>query len=345
MKIRAHYCCSTALVIAVYLIKRENWPISFHCIACNSDKGISHKMKDAKAGNLILIACCQNCGLVQLKDVPNELDLFEFYMSKYRIQHRKQDRPSLKHVYRAGVRAISRLKKIAAFIRKNTKLLDIGSGGGQLTFLAYRMGADASGIDPSSGYLEFGRNHHSINAEQKKISQLEDTNSYQIVTMFHVLEQLPNSLKVIRKVCQILKVGGMFVIEVPNLEPKGTFPFNQFFKAHICYFTSLSLIGMLNDNFSVEYIENEDVIFLICQKSNAKKFKRPSEYNPSAVSLANSRFKYKNLKENILNGGLLKIFKKIPGAIKERYFSRGKEPKMILDSFLIRENLANDSQL
>tara|TARA_B100000575_G_C22880859_1_gene513248 strand:+ start:387 stop:539 length:153 start_codon:yes stop_codon:yes gene_type:complete len=32
-------------------------------------------MKDAKAGNLILIACCQNCGLVQLKDVPNELVL------------------------------------------------------------------------------------------------------------------------------------------------------------------------------------------------------------------------------------------------------------------------------
>ena len=49
--------------------------MSFHCIACNSDKGISHRLKDAKAGNLILITCCQNCGLVQLKDVPNELVL------------------------------------------------------------------------------------------------------------------------------------------------------------------------------------------------------------------------------------------------------------------------------
>ena len=92
--------------------------MSFHCIACNSDKSISHSMKDAKAGDLISIACCQNCGLVQLKDVPNELDLFEFYKSKYRIQYRKQDRPSPKHVYRAGAQAISRLKKIAPFIRK-----------------------------------------------------------------------------------------------------------------------------------------------------------------------------------------------------------------------------------
>ena len=32
-------------------------------------------VKDAKVGDLISIACCQNCGLVQLKDVPNEQDL------------------------------------------------------------------------------------------------------------------------------------------------------------------------------------------------------------------------------------------------------------------------------
>ena len=31
--------------------------------------------------------------------------------------------------------------------------------------------------------------------------------------------------------------------------------------------------------------------------------------------------------------------------IKERYFSTGKDPKMILDSFLIREELANDNQI
>ena len=319
--------------------------MSFHCIACNSDKSISHSMKDAKAGNLILIACCQNCGLVQLKDVPNELDLFEFYKSKYRIQYRKQDRPSPKHVYRAGLQAISRLKKIAPFIRKNTKLLDIGSGGGEFTYLASRMGADASGIDPSSGYLEFGRNHYSINVEQKQISQLKDKHSYQMVTMFHVLEHLPNPLKVIRKVHQILKVGGLFVIEVPNLESKATSPFNHFFKAHICYFTSLSLIGLIKANFSVEYIENEDVIFLVCRKSDKKKFERPFDYNSSAVSLANSRLKYKNLKEYVLNGGLLKIFKKIPETIKERYFSHGKEPKMILESFLMRENPAKDKQI
>ncbi len=31
--------------------------------------------------------------------------------------------------------------------------------------------------------------------------------------------------------------------------------------------------------------------------------------------------------------------------IKERYFSTGKDPKMILDSILIREELAKDNQI
>ena len=52
--------------------------MGFHCIACNSDRSSSHIMKDAKSGDLISVACCLNCGLGQLKDVPNELDLLIF---------------------------------------------------------------------------------------------------------------------------------------------------------------------------------------------------------------------------------------------------------------------------
>lgn len=319
--------------------------MGFHCIACESNKGKTYLKKDAKAKDLISIACCQECGLVQLFDIPSEQDLLEFYESKYRFEYRKQDKPSSKHVYRAGSLAISRLKKISPFLKKNAKLLDIGSGGGEFTYLASRMGADARGIDPSSGYLEFGKDHYSIDVEQKQISELEDKYSYKVVTMFHVLEHLPDPTKVIKKVHQMLDAGGYFIIEVPNLESKASSPFNHFFKAHICYFTSLSLIGLLKDNFSVEYLENADVIFVVCRKSNRKKFKKPSNYNLLAVKLANSRLKHKKLLEYISNGGLLKIFKKFPLTVQERYFSLGKEPKRILDSFLSREKLIEDDHL
>ena len=57
--------------------------MDFYCIVCKSDKSISHTMKDAKSGDLISITCCQNHGLVQLKDLPTALDLFEFH--KYKL--------------------------------------------------------------------------------------------------------------------------------------------------------------------------------------------------------------------------------------------------------------------
>ncbi len=319
--------------------------MKFHCIGCDGNKSKNYIKRDAKTGDLITIACCEECGLVQLYDIPSEQDLFEFYKSKYRFEYRKQDKPSSKHVYRAGAMAVSRLKKISPFLKKNMKLLDIGSGGGEFTYLASRIGADARGIDPSSGYLEFGKKNYSIDVEQKQISELGGKKSYQMVTMFHVLEHLRDPLGVIRKVHQILEARGYFIIEVPNLESKASSPFNHFFKAHICYFTSLSLIGLLKDNFYVEYLENTDVIFVVCRKSNRKNFKNPSNYNLSAVELADSRLKHKNLIEYLFNGGLLKIFKKVPLTVKERYLSRGKEPKKILDLFLSREKLSENYRL
>ncbi len=319
--------------------------MGFHCIGCESNKCKNYIKKDAKARDLISIACCQECGLVQLNDIPSEQDLLEFYASKYRVEYRRRDKPSSKHVYRAGAMAVSRLKKISPFLKKNTKMLDIGSGGGEFIYLASRMGADAHGIDPSSGYLEFGKDHYSINVEQKQISELEGKYSYKVVTMFHVLEHLPDPLKVIKKVHQILDARGYFIIEVPNLESKASSPFNHFFKAHICYFTSLSLIGLLKDNFSIEYLENGDVIFVVCRKLNRKKFIKPSNYNLLAVKLAVSRLKHKRLIEYIFNGGLVKIFKKVPLMVQERYFSLSKEPKKILDSFLTGEKLPEDDNL
>ena len=85
--------------------------MGFHCIACESNKGKTYLKKDAKAKDLISIACCQECGLVQLYDIPSEQSFLEFYTSKYRFEFRKQDKPSSKHVYRAGALAVSRLKQ------------------------------------------------------------------------------------------------------------------------------------------------------------------------------------------------------------------------------------------
>ena len=53
--------------------------MGLHCIGCESNKCKTYIKKDTKASDLIAIACCQECGLVRLYDIPSEQDLLEFY--------------------------------------------------------------------------------------------------------------------------------------------------------------------------------------------------------------------------------------------------------------------------
>ena len=98
--------------------------MEFHCIGCGSIKCKKYLKKDAKARDLISIACCQECGLVQLYDIPSEQDLLEFYASKYRFEYRKQDKPSSKHVYGAGAMVVYRLKKLESFLTREKLVED-----------------------------------------------------------------------------------------------------------------------------------------------------------------------------------------------------------------------------
>ena len=98
--------------------------MEFHCIGCNSKKCKNFIKKDAKVADLISIVCCQECGLVQLYDIPSEQDLLKFYASKYRFEYRKQDKPSSKHFYGAGAMAVYRLKKKLESFLTREKLVE-----------------------------------------------------------------------------------------------------------------------------------------------------------------------------------------------------------------------------
>jgi len=98
--------------------------MGLHCIGRESNKCKTYIKKNAKAIDLIAIACCQECGLVQLYYIPSEQDLLEFYESKYRFEYRKQDKPSSKHFYGAGATAVYRQKKFESFLTREKLVED-----------------------------------------------------------------------------------------------------------------------------------------------------------------------------------------------------------------------------
>jgi SAM-dependent methyltransferase len=98
------------------------------------------------------------------------------------------------------------------------RYLDVGCGLGTMVAAMSRLGMQAHGVEPSP-----------IAAGQAREAGLAifcgmlreakyDHDSFDCVSMFHVLEHTPNPVDVLRECCRIIKPEGEIVIAVPNYD-------------------------------------------------------------------------------------------------------------------------------
>lgn len=117
---------------------------------------------DAKSQETLHVAICKGCGLVQQDPIPSEQELHHFYTHNYRVDYKKTYTPKPKHVYRAGMAGLDRLR----FLKRNGlaggKLLDIGAGGGEFVYLSKRSGYRSVGVEPNIGYSEFAKSQYGV---------------------------------------------------------------------------------------------------------------------------------------------------------------------------------------
>jgi 2-polyprenyl-3-methyl-5-hydroxy-6-metoxy-1,4-benzoquinol methylase len=96
----------------------------------------------------------------------------------------------------------------------NKTLLDFGCGNGGFLARAGRVAALAMGIEPD---LSLGPHFH-----QKKLTVYPDPDeidqTFDIITLFHVLEHLPDPVNILRRLAGMLRPEGSIIIEVPNAD-------------------------------------------------------------------------------------------------------------------------------
>lgn len=303
--------------------------MAFHCAYCGGNREKSFPTKDAKDGKPLVVAVCLECGLAQLAEVPSDDALEEFYGSKYRSEYKGRRQPALKHAFRAGSRAKERLRKMSGFFKPGDRHLDVGSGGGELTYLAIRAGLDSQGVDLATDYLEFARETYGLTLRNIGLLDVPEDESYQVITMFHVLEHLPRPGDAFTKVHSLLVEDGIFVVEVPNLESKVTSPTNTYFKAHITYFTTASLELLASRHFDVEFFESTRNLFMVLRKKPLSD--EHSDLRAASVATSLSRLENKRLSEYAAHGGMTSMIRKIGPTLREKFEIVGKSHRAILD--------------
>ncbi len=169
-----------------------------------------------------MVVACQNCGLVRQNPRPAWESLQHYYRDDY-VSHVPiiDDEPSRwRRLDRRW--GMSKLLRAVERVQKGGRLLDVGAGTGIFLAEAKRRGRwDVTGVEPSGRAAAYARERLNVPIFESLFPNPELDllpESFDVITMWHVVEHLGDPLGSFREVHRLLRPGGWFVFAIPNYE-------------------------------------------------------------------------------------------------------------------------------
>ncbi len=201
------------------------------------------------------IVQCDNCELVWTLDNVSTSELSEYYHSlyytpdiniNYFLYHFNKHLTPLYRFYATKIKKYTQGSN-------NKNLLDIGSGMGFFIKHMHDLGWNVTGVEPDPNLSAYSRNILSLKTITDTIENLNLTEKFDVVTLFHTLEHVNDPQTVIKKLSKLVKDNSLLIIEVPNISS----PFAKIQKdswgaidpyAHRYYFSQKTLTSFLEKN-------------------------------------------------------------------------------------------------
>jgi SAM-dependent methyltransferase len=174
--------------------------------------------------------------------MPSASDLRRFYEADYRSSYKGARTPKPKHIYRSGRLGMERLRRLADRLVEPSRVLDLGSGGGEWLYLLKARGHSVAGIELDPAYAAFGRQEYGVEVLTGSVMTIDlPEGEFDCVTTFHVLEHLPDPIAALSRMRTWLRDSGVLAVEVPNMNSPHQHPAKRFHYAHVVGFTPESL--------------------------------------------------------------------------------------------------------
>ncbi len=204
----------------------------------------------------------QKLDMLITKPQPEDLD--RFYESETYISHTDSNNALFDRLYQ-WVKRYSISKKLQLIdnqIDKRKTLLDVGAGTGDFVKQANARGFVVEGIEPNDKARS--------NARQKgvilhpKLGDIADR-KFQIITLWHVLEHLPNLNGQIENLNNLLEPNGVLFIAVPNFKSFDAAYYGKYWAAydvprHLWHF-SKKAISKIIENYGLKVIKVKPMLF------------------------------------------------------------------------------------
>ena len=196
-----------------------------------------------------------------------------------------------------------KVKLINSYQPVKGRILDIGAGTGDFLLECKNQNWDILGIEPNDKAkgialgkgIKFG----------DTIEKLE-SNSFDVITMWHVLEHVPDVEHQVSELKRLLKPSGTIIIAVPNFKSYDANHYKEFWAAydvprHLWHFSKTAIEKL----FDKQNMNIEDI--------------KPMWFDSFYVSLLSE--KYKTGKMNFISGFFIGLISNVSGFFKKEFSS------------------------
>lgn len=193
------------------------------------------KVKDhSVSGEEFQLIQNETYGFLETSPQPKAKQLSEYYKTEDYISHTDSKRNLFEKAYHF-VRSIALKKKlqlINSFQPLEKNLLDVGCGTGDFLQVAQQNNWNISGIEPNEQARQIA--NQKTNNSVFRIEQLSKFNDYSfdVITLWHVLEHLPKLEEQVLILKNLLKANGTLVIAVPNYKSYDAKYYKNFWAAY-----------------------------------------------------------------------------------------------------------------
>jgi len=195
---------------------------------------------------------CTRCGLAITTPRPVEPSLQRYYQFPSYISHSgKSESRLISIVYKSARNlALRRKRKLIEQYLPGGRILDIGCGTGEFLNCMRSKGWSVTGVEPAS---EARTKAEQLLGQEiyPSTNQLPSV-SFDAITLWHVLEHIPNLQLILQQIRQSLKPNGLLVIAVPNHEAYDSRFYGSYWAGydvprHLWHFTSGSMLTLLKN--------------------------------------------------------------------------------------------------
>jgi 2-polyprenyl-3-methyl-5-hydroxy-6-metoxy-1,4-benzoquinol methylase len=209
------------------------------------------------SGEVFEIWQCDDCTLRFTQNIPDQNRIGKYYQSHDYVSHSDTKKGFINQLYHiVRNHTLQSKRKLIEEVAVNEKgnLLDVGAGTGAFANTMKLAGWNVTGLEPDESARQNALQNHNMQLQTLEFLFQQKENSFDVITMWHVLEHVHDVHGYLNTFQKILKPNGTLIIAVPNYTSADAKYYKEYWAAydvprHLYHFSPASMKKIMEQHY------------------------------------------------------------------------------------------------